>query len=270
MDENNLNVPNEQQPAQPEPAQPAYDQTPQPLPQAPEDMPATDAEKNALFSVAGSVMMMVYAIVLSISTYFSVMGDIVSLNFLGLSGIIFDVLTVVGVWILFVTAKKKKLSATGVTLIRVPFVIVFIFSLIGDIFGLNLSIVTLNGLGIVISILKFVFNIIYFASIIKLLKMGTAIEKNKSVMGKKAGIFAAVATIIFAAVNLADALIDKLVGNVLLTFIIEKLGPALGLDEISAAGSGVAAIGYVAIIVEFLVSVYAAVMIITFNKKLGN
>ena len=264
MDENNLNAPNDQRPMQPEPPKP-----PLPLAQAPVDIQATDAEKNALFSVAGSVMMMVYAIVISVSTYFSLMGDIVSLNILGIFGVVFNVLTVIGVWVLFATAKKKKLSTAGITLIKVPFVINFVFGIIGGVFGLILNIVTFNFGGLFINLLKFVFNIIYFASISKLLKIGMSIEKDQSVFGMKAGMFAAVATIIFAVINLIGAIIDKIAGSVILNFIMEQIGSVSGLDEITMAGSGVIAIGWVAMIIEFLVSIYAAVMIILFNKKLG-
>ena len=230
-------------------------------------MHATEAEKNALFSVAGGLMMLIYAIAASVSLIFGFLGDVLSFNILGILGVIFDILTVVGLWVLWGTAKAKKLTPAGVTLIKVPFVIMFIFSLIGGIFGLILNLITFNLGELLVNLFKFIFSIIYFSSINKLLKHGQAIEKDQTVNGKKAGMFAAVVTIIIAVINLIGAIMDKVTGNAILAFLVEHVGNMIpGLAE---AGITVVVLGYIAIAIEFLVSIYAAVMIINFNKKLS-
>ena len=255
-----------QQPYYQQPPQQPYYQ-PQPQPTAPAFMPATEVEKNALFSVAGGLMMLIYAIAASVNLIFGFIGDVLSLNILGILGVIFDILTVVGLWVLWGTAKAKKLTPAGVSLIKVPFVITFIFSLIGGIGGLILNLITFNLIAFLTNLFSFIFSILYFSSINKLLKLGKTIEKNQTVYGKKAGMFAAVVTIIIAVVNLVKGILDKVNGSAILKFITEALGGMIpGID---AAGSTVIIVGIVALVIEFLVSIYAAVMIINFNKKLG-
>ena len=211
--------------------------------------------------------MLIYAIAASVNLIFGFIGDVLSLNILGILGVIFDILTVVGLWVLWGTAKAKKLTPAGVSLIKVPFVITFIFSLIGGIGGLILNLITFNLIAFLTNLFSFVFSIIYFSSINKLLKLGKTIEKDQSVYGKKAGMFAAVVTIIIAVVNLVKGILDKVNGSAILKFITEALGGMIpGID---AAGSTVIIVGIVALVIEFLVSIYAAVMIINFNKKLG-
>lgn len=229
-------------------------------------MSATPAEKNALFSVAGSIFMLIFAIAFSANLILKFASNIVALDISAiLTGIfsgLFDALTVAGLWVLYVSARKKKLTTAGVTLIKVPLVITFIFGLIGGIFGLIGNVITLNVIGLIINLFKFIFYIMYFASIKNLLNLGRTIESDRSVMGRKAGMFAAIITIIFAVINLAGGIWDKLFGNALV-IILELLGIGGGFTEV-ALGLGISAV-----VVEFLISVYAAVLIIIFNKKLG-
>lgn len=257
MDEKNKNVPG----FQPEP------------PIAPRlrenGVPATDAEKNAVFSSAGGVAMIFFAIFLSASAFFCFLDGLATVNVFGLFVSLCKAAAAVGVWLTFVSAKRRKLFSKGLTLVRIPFVFTFAFTLIGTALHVTMYVVySFEFLPFLFDLMKFILNIIYFVSVDRLLRAGVSIEKDVSVRGKISGSFTAIATVIFALISFAGALYYKIAGDALLKIMLSNVLPLLGLDGISAAGSGVAAIGYVAVSVELLAGVYAAAMIVNFNKKL--
>lgn len=232
-------------------------------------VPATDAEKNAVFSAAGGVAMMVFAIILSVSAFFYFLDVLVAVNVFGLVVSLLKAAAAVGVWLTFVSAKRRKLSSKGLTLVRIPFVVTFAFTLIGTALHVTMYVVySFEFLPFLIDLMKFILNIIYFVTVDRLLRAGVSIEKDVSVPGKISGSFTAIATAIFALICFAGALYYEIAGDALLKIMLSNVLPLLGLDGISAAGSGVAAVGYVAASVEFLAGVYAAALIVNFNKKL--
>ena len=239
----------------------------------PAPIPATEKEKEAVFSVGGSLMMLIFCIFSTLTLITGFIGNILSLNFTKLFGGIFDILTVVGLWVIFATAKKKKLSSAGVTLIKVPFIIVFIFNIIGGSLELIGGLFTFvaNPLGFIISLITFVFSIIYFSSIKKLLNVGQSIEKDKSAGTKSGGNFAAVVCIILAVFSAAKEIISAIMGNLLLSLVANVFGNLSGDSGfignlIAGMAGGLSVISYVVIALDFLVSIFTAVMIIKFNK----
>lgn len=264
-----------QQPYGYPPQQPYPVAVPAPAPAPAPVYNATEAEKKAVFSTGGSILMLILCIVASVNLVSGLIGDFLSLNIVsGLIGSIFDILTLIGMWLVFVNARKRKLNSTPVSLIRVPFIITFIFSVFGNVFKLAGNIITFRLISFVLSLLVFIFQCIYFGSVNKCLKMGGEINKDRSLCGKTPGVFAAVVTIIFASLDLIEGIMDYL-GKGLFTALINYLLENMSADNpmvsmISGLVSGVGTMGLIATLVAFAVNILAAILIISFNKKLKN
>ena len=210
-----------QQPAQ-QPQQPYYQQPAQPQPVM--VTPASEGEKNAYFKSAGSVLMLVVAIIATVGLVISLISNILSLNIFGIIGMVFSILITVGMWIAWSNAKKKKLNTTGIKLIRIPYLIQFIFVCIGfalTFIGLILLLIGSDALGSIIGIegvgeaatlilvftlieqlIPFILECIIFASLNKTLKVAQAINSNTSVAGQKAGKALGIILIVAAVINI--------------------------------------------------------------------
>lgn len=231
----------------------------------PQDNSASAAEKEALFSSAGSIWMLVAAIVSTVSLITTLVGDILSLNIFGFVTLILDILITVGFWVTFAKCRKNKLGAGGIKLIKIPFIILFVFTVIG--FALDLvsgifMVIATIGLGIIplfITILTFVFQCIMFSSVKKTLDVAQDIAEGKSVAGRKTGIFAAVVIIIVAALEL----LGEIMGFVLMSALADALPGFLG--TILGAGG---IITIVVAVVSFLASISVALVLIQFHKRM--
>lgn len=261
------------QPAQP--AQPAY-YAPQPQPVAAAPvvvaapvvaLPASDAEKKAAFSAASSIFMLVLCIVSTVSLLANIISPFIGFDILGvLGGLVDNILTilmVVGTWLVWANARKNNLSTKGIKLIRVPYIIAFVFGVISNFFGLIGYIITLQVISLVVGIIQFVFYIICFASVNKSLKIAQDINDNKSVADKKSGKFAAIAMIISATLTFIMAIVNYL--------IAEALGELSGFLKFvfNFFIGGGTIIDLVVSIVAFLASISGAIVMLQFAKKVN-
>ena len=183
---------------------------------------------------------------------------------------IFEILTIAGLWVIFAKCRGKKMGSAGITLVKVPLVINFIFYIIGFPFTLASVIMSFNIVNLFVTILTFIFNIMYFSSINKLLNLGKTIANDRSAYGNGAGMFAAVAIILMAIINLISALITPNILTIIM-MVLSKVGlslSSLGLPEVAAVAGIALTVNYVYLAITFIIEIYAAVMIIMFNKKL--
>lgn len=241
-----------------------YGYAPQPpvAPAAPVQLPASEGEKNALFSAASSLWMLIACIVFTLNLVAQLVSSILSLSLGGILGLVLVILIDVGLWITYANAKKKKLATKGISLIKVPYVIQFVFTVLGFIVNLIVWFMTLQIISLVIGILTFVFNCICFASIKKTLNMAKDINANKSVAGKKAGSFAAIVMIISAALTLASDISSYFLVAGLIEMLPEWLGFVAGM--LSAGGI----ITIVVAAVEFISGISIAIVLLQFGKKI--
>lgn len=218
--------------------QPAPQQTPPPVAGQPvAAATATEQEKSAFFKSAGSVLMLVVCIIATVSVVFAIISQILSFNILNiifaLIGSVLGILIIVGMWMAWSNSKKKTLNPTAIKLIRIPYIIQFIFACIG--FGATFitTILAMIGTGVVgeasgatgeaalgIGILiftliataiPFVFTCVIFASLNKTLKVAQNINENRSAMGQKAGKALGIILIIYAAINVILGIVGLIV-----------------------------------------------------------
>lgn len=243
--------------------QPYYPPQPQTAPQ-PQILAASPAEKDAAFSSASTAFMLVLCIIGTLNLISTLIGDILSLNISGLLLFVLDILIVVGTWVTFANAKKKKLSSKGISLIRVPYIIQYVFSVFSFVTNLIVWILTLNIVSLLIGLVTFVFQCICFSSVNKTLKLARDIYMNKSVAGRKSGSFAAVMMIISASLTL----ISEIVGFVMLESIKAALqGSGMPSFIMTLLGTG-GIITVVVSVVSFLVNISGAVVMLQFGKKI--
>lgn len=268
--QNQQTQPNQQQQYQQSYQQQPYQQQPyqQPIyvvnqPAVPQKLPASPEAKEASFSAGSSIFMLILCIVGTLNLISSLVGKVISLNIGGLLLYVLEILIVVGMWITFANAKKKKLSTKGISLIKVPYIIQFVFSVFSFVGNLILWFLTLNIIKLVIGTITFIINCICFSSINKTLQLAYDINCDKSVANRKAGVFSAVIMIISAAFTL----ISDIVGYVTIEAIKEALAN-LGVPKIIMtllAGGGVMTIVVAA--VTFVVGISGAIVMLQFGKK---
>lgn len=224
---------------------------------------ASQAEKEALFTTEGSLWMLIAAIVVTINVLTGFIGNILSFNLINILLVVCDILIAVGFWVSFINGKKQKMSSAGLSLIRVPYIIKFVFLVIGFVTDVLVQAFTFQWISLVIGIVTFIFDCICFSSVKKTLNMGTDIARNKSVIGKKAGIFAAVVMIISA----AFALISDIVEFVTWTALAEALKDS-PLAPIAAILGGGSTLTIVVAVISFLASISVALVLLQFAKKI--
>lgn len=223
-------------------------------------MVASVSEKEALFSTAGSLWMLIACAVATVSLLTTLISNILSLNIGGLLLFILDILMVVGLWVTFANGKKRKLAPSGISLIKVPYIIQFIFSIISFIGNLIIWIITLNVISLLVGIVSFVFACICFSSVKKTLDIAGDINQNKSVMGRKAGKFAAIVKIISATFTL----IGDIVSYIFISAIKEMLGDSILATLLGAGGT----MTIVVAAVSFIASISVAIVLLQFGKKI--
>lgn len=206
--------------------------------------------------------MLILCIVGSVKLIPTLIGDIMSVNIKGLLLYVLDILILVGMWVTFANAKKQKLSAKGIKLIKVPYIIQFVFYVLSFAVNLVVWFFSLRIISLVIGIITFVITCITFASVKKTLKLAQDINNDKSVVGRKASKAAAVIMIISAAFTLIGDIIDY----VMIEAIKESIGSKLPKFILSLiGGGGVAAL--ISAIVTFFVGILGAIVILQFAKK---
>lgn len=203
--------------------------------------------------------MLIFAIVSTLN----LIASVFSLS--GIGNFIFNVLMVIGMWITFANAKKEKLSTSGLSLIRVPYTIKFVFHVIGFSFSVILYLVALNIFGLIGGIITFVFSCICYSSIKKTLVVATTINKDRTVIGKKVGIFAAVVMIINASFSLISSITSDIFST--LSSLLELIGEE-ETEEIKAVFDALHNISIVVSIVAFLASISGALVILQFAKRI--
>ena len=223
---------------------------------------ASPAEKEAFTSTTRGIWMLIAAIVLTINLFTGLISNVLSLNIFGILSLVLDILIVVGFWVLFANGRKNKTSSTGINLIRVPYIILFVFEVISFVLHLVIWGMTLNIIGLVFGILSFVFTCICFASVKKTLDMGLLISRNHSVAGRKAGIFAAVVMIISASISLIQSIVSYAVVAVVSK---ELTGPLATLGNL-INGGGIMSL--VAAVFSFIASISVAIVLLMFAKKI--
>lgn len=257
----------QQPPQQPYGQQPYYQQPPQQViimnnqPAAPAK--ASPAEKDAAFSAASSIFMLILCIVWTVNLITGLAGKIITLNIGGILLYVLEILIVIGIWITYANARKKKLSSTGISLIRVPYVIQFVFVVFGFIGNIAIWIITFNVLSLIFGILTFIFQCICFSSVNKSLKLARDINQDRSVAGRKAGSFAAIMMIIFAVLQL----ISEIIGYITLEAIRKALEGVLPDIILQLIGGGGVIVIIVAV-VAFIASISGAIVMLKFGNKI--
>lgn len=225
--------------------------------------PASPEEKDAVFSAASSVFMLILCIIGTLNLITSLADKILTLNIGGLFLYVLEMLIVIGMWVTFANAKRKNLSTKGISLIKVPYVIQFVFSVFSFVGNLVLWFVTMNIVSLLVGIITFILQCICFSSINKTLQLAYDINKDKSVANRKSGSFAAIMMIISAAFTL--------IGEIVEYFTLEIIKEALaqfGAPEIimTLLGSG-GEITVVVAVITFIVSISGAIVMLQFGKK---
>ena len=217
--------------------------------------------------------MLIFCIMMTLTTIAGLVQNVLSLSIFKIFGTIFDILILVGLWVIWITCKKNKLSSAGVKLIKVPFTIVFVFYVIGSIFEWIAELLTFQYFSFIISLTTFIIRSIYYNSIKKLLATGVSLGQNRSVGGQAGGMAAAVMTIIFAVFSAVKSIIDQIfsLSGIFMSFIMKAL-PEFGGNDMSIFFGGAmttfAMLPYIIIALNFIMSIYAAILIIQFNKKM--
>lgn len=268
-----------QQPQQPpygyqQPQQPYYAPQPvvvQPVVMQPVAMPASPAEKEAFFSSAGSVFMLIFCIVSTINLFSGLIGDVLSFNIGGILMIVLDLLIVIGLWVTFAKAKGKKLGTTGLSLIRIPYTIQYVFAVFGFIGNLVIWLLTVNIIGLLTGLISFIFLSICYSSVKKTLLLAADINLDRSVRGKKAGVFAAVAMILSAAFELISVFVSYATSAALIEALaaaLEELGLGDLVSILAGLVSGGSTLTLVIAAIAFFVQICGAIVILKFGKKL--
>lgn len=240
-----------QQPQQPyygQPQQPYY--APQPAPQpvvvqpvvvqpvAAARRPATEKETNAVYSVAGSLMMLILCIVGTVNL---VLG-LASGGIFGIIKQILPILMIIGMWVSYASAKKRKPNTSGTKLIKVPFTISFVFTCIMFAFAMIIMIIGLIGgiavvdttpivlivfiVAMIFEIAMFVFQVKYYKSLSNCMKNVISINQGYGVE-KPSGKFAAIIMFIMAAFDFLPSFliaILSLTGSTLIGTLLEAIG----------------------------------------------
>ena len=267
-------------PQQGYPQQPYQQPYPQPQQRVSNLPPANDADYSAIYKSAGGIMMLITCIVFSVSVITNFISGITTGGPIGIVtgvlGLILDILMCVGLWLIWVNARKQGRSSVGITLVKVPMVIGFIIDMITSLGTLIISIVLLVGginagaagvpfivIGAVI-LLEFIFQIIFFASIMGLLKSGKTILKNGLHPQKAGGMFAAVVMIIEATLKLLPYILFMAFSGAIKAALenLGGVGQTIGTALLSAG-----ALALVFGIIQFLFNIYYAVMIIGYVKR---
>lgn len=231
-------------------------QQPNYAPQQPQPvmvMPASEQEKTAFFKSAGSVLMLVVSIIATISIVFGIIAPLLSFDLIGfifaLIGSVPSILILVGMWMAWANAKKNQLNLTAIKLIRIPYIIQFVFVVIGFavmfILGL-MAILAAGGIGsatgneaeatvaigdlafaLIQLAIPFIFECIIFASLNKTLKAAQNINGNLSAMGLKAGKALGIILIIAAAINIILGIVNIILNPLTVMTLISTIFEAI-------------------------------------------
>lgn len=231
---------------------------------------ATPAEKEALFSTAGSLWMLIACIVATVNLVVALVNNPLS----GIISTILNLLIVIGMWIVFAKGRSKNLSTTSVSLIRVPYIILFVFSVLSFIGNIFIWIFRFDIFAMLIGIVAFVLNCICYSSVMKSLNIARRINNNRSAMGMKPGVFAGVIMIITAAftfiqiiynyfrvralIGLAGSVAGSVADEEATKFVIQLMSTLLGGGNIFTIIAGG---------VAFIASISAAIVLLKFAKK---
>ncbi len=208
--------------------------------------------------------MLILCIVGTLNLITGLIGDILSLNIGGLLLFVLDILIVVGMWITFANAKKKKQSSKGLSLIRVPYIIQFVFSVFTFVGNLVVWIFTFNILSLIIGIISFVLSCVCFASVKNMLNLAISVNRDLTVAGRKAGVAAAVIMIISAAFTFTESIVSFLTLEAIKA-VLEDAGLPAFITSL-LGGGGVLTLVVAA--VTFLVGICGALVMIKYGKGL--
>ena len=258
-----------------QPEAPAQETAPQPQPYN-----TVAAEQEALRSTGSSVFMLIACIVTTLSLCSTFLGNILSLNFFDFTPLILDALIVAGLWVTFALCKKNKLPQKGLMLIKIPYIILFVltvisfaFGFLGTVMSFAISFNPVNVFILLLTIVAFVFKAICFKSVKRILTMSQKIADGQSTMGTKAGKMAAIAMIIAAAITFIIAVIPTsesgmstlemladlpFIGDIFQT-ILEGLGGAL--QALAFAGY---VFGILSAVVVLLADISVAILLLRY------
>ena len=220
---------------------------------------ASPAEKDAFFRTGGGLWMLIAAIVVTANF----LAGVISFSLSSIFGSVLNVLIVVGFWVTWGKCRGKKLGAAGIKLIKIPFIIKFVFTVIGFVFTVIGQALTFQLISLLLGILSFVFDAIVFSTIKKALSVAGTIAEDKPAIGKKVGIAGAVIIIISAVISLLKDIFSPSVWTIIMSLMAQFMP-----QEISLPFGSLAAMGYVAMVVSFLASISIAIVIIKFSKNL--
>lgn len=220
----------------------------------PSGFQASEEEKSIFFGSAASIFMLIFCITSTINMI---------IGLISFQSSILDVLIVIGLWITYANAKKNNLKTTGISLIKVPYTIKFVFSVFSFIGSLIVCFISFNIVTLLTTVVSFVVTCMCYSSINKTLKVAKEINLNHTVRGQKAGMFAGIIMIINAVVDF----VVSLVGSGTLA-AIGALLEQLGLGELAGILSTSGTLVTIASAITLVVSICGAIVILQFGKKL--
>ncbi len=238
------------------------------------------AKKEAVFSTASSLLMLILCIVTTVQVILSLATNFPSSIFSN----ILPILMTIGMWITYSASCKKQSKTVGLQLIRIPFIITFVATIILWVIVAVLSIVAIVGamgsdkgnivaagaILLVLSLIVLGFVYFYFRSINGCIKSGISILKDKSVDTNISGKFAAIVLIVY---GLLTVLPQIALGGVILSGspLIEDLLNSIGLaqltDTILSLLTGNGAMTIVTAVVSLAVSVIEAILIFRYIAR---
>lgn len=230
---------------------------------------ASAGAKDALFTSTASIWMLIASIVATVNLVVGFINSLLG----GLVDTILNILIVVGMWLSYVYGRKRQLSTTGVQLIRVPYIIRFVFLVISFVFNIVIWIFTFNVLTFLAGVITFIFECILFSSIMKTANVVRRINSDKSVLGMKAGKFAGIVMIITAAITFIRVLANYFQAQALLGIANGVAGEAgaeipAWVQTLVSSLLGGSVMSIVAGAVALIASISGAIVLLQFAKRL--
>ena len=252
---------------QPQP-QPQPVQTAQPVTNA---ATATPAELEALISTQSSRMMLLACILFMVNLILSIAFNVLNRNLVWIYPLICDAIILTGMWLTYSNGKKRVLARTGITLMKIPYTVGFVFEVIKFAISIYVCIYMTDVLNLFLSGLSFVFCCACFATVYRALSIAGDISRNKATGRRTEGTFAAVCIIVFAALTLFSAVAGYFVFVKIMASLdamsVPYLASVLNLGEVLSTTPGVI-LNFAMAAVSFLTDIFIAIVFISFEKKL--
>lgn len=242
-------------------------------------------DQEALFNVTKSNSFLVLAILLSIQAFFNIVD--VSSIIIWLIRNALTIIPIVGIWLLYIEAKKNRINKNTILLFRIPLIVKFVGRMIiiaicaillGLLFFVGTIIDVMGATGGIVTLIVFIsmtviliwlaIEIIYFIFIHKLILKGDLIAKRSPVYNRGGITAAGIIVIIRGIIGFIGSIIPFIFIRLPLAFIEELPAEAAEIvhfiSRFSYVGLIASAIGS---IFSLVVTFYTASIIFKFNRE---